>query len=65
MNFLSIVYLEVIGDNCGVMCMVIHGYIIYHKYCKQLINILYLRACTVHNYNICPPITKLHMSYKL
>ena len=39
MNFLSIVYLEVIGGH-----VVIHGYIIYNKYCKQLINIVYLRG---------------------
>ena len=52
MNFLSIVYLEVIGGH-----VVIHGYIIYHKYCKQLI-----KGHVRYIITICPPITKLHMS---
>ena len=44
MNFLSIVYLEVIGvhlilGSCGYSWL--HS--VYHKYCKQLINIVSLK----------------------
>jgi hypothetical protein len=47
--------------------VVIHGYIIYHKYCKQLINILYfnIKGHVRYIIAICQPITKLHMSQTL